>query len=167
VNIRPLARIKGEEITLLEDYTRRDPKKHLITTPNFERKVGLLKFYPGLDSNTIDWYMDNGYFGFILEGTGLGHVGEYLFPTIRKAIEQGLIIGMTSQCIWGRVNMNVYDTGIDLQRMGVIPLKDMLPETALVKMMWVFSQTTVLEEAKKLLLLNIAGEFSDRTLYEK
>jgi hypothetical protein len=34
-------------------------------------------------------------------------------------------------------------------------------------MMWVFSQTTVLEEAKKLLLLNIAGEFSDRTLYEK
>jgi glutamyl-tRNA(Gln) amidotransferase subunit D len=63
--------------------------------------------------------------------------------------------------------MNVYDTGIDLQRMGVIPLKDMLPETALVKMMWVFSQTTVLEEAKKLLLLNIAGEFSDRTLYEK
>lgn len=167
VNIRPLARIKGEEITLLEDYTRRDPKKHLITTPNFERKVGLLKFYPGLDSNTIDWYMDNGYFGLILEGTGLGHVGEYLFPKIRKAIEQGLIIGMTSQCIWGRVNMNVYDTGIDLQRMGVIPLKDMLPETALVKMMWVFSQTTVLEEAKKLLLLNIAGEFSDRTLYEK
>ncbi len=167
VNIRPLARIKGEEITLLEDYTRRDPKKHLITTPNFERKVGLLKFYPGLDSNTIDWYMDNGYFGLILEGTGLGHVGEYLFPKIRKAIEQGLIIGMTSQCIWGRVNMNVYDTGIDLQRMGVIPLKDMLPETALVKMMWVFSQTTVLAEAKKLLLLNIAGEFSDRTLYEK
>ncbi len=167
VNIRPLARIKGEEITLLEDYTYRDPKKHLITNPNFEKKVGLLKFYPGFDSNMINWYMDNGYFGLILEGTGLGHVGEYLFPKIRKAIEQGLIIGMTSQCIWGRVNMNVYDTGIDLQRMGVIPLKDMLPETALVKMMWVFSQTTVLEEAKKLLLLNIAGEFSDRTLYEK
>ncbi len=166
VNIRPLARIKGEEITLLEDYTRRDPNKHLITNPNFERKVALLKFYPGLDPNTIDWYTNNGYFGLVLEGTGLGHVGKHLFPQIKNAIEQGLLLGMTSQCIWGRVNMNVYDTGIDLQRMGVIPLKDMLPETALVKMMWVFSQTTDLKEAKKLLMLNIAGEFSERTLYE-
>ena len=167
INIRPLARIKGEEITLLEDYTRRDPNKHLIINPNFERKVALLKFYPGLNPNTIDWYTDNGYFGLVLEGTGLGHVGEHLFPQIRNAVEQGLLLGMTSQCIWGRVNMNVYDTGIDLQRMGVIPLKDMLPETALVKMMWVFSQTTDLKEAKKLLMLNIAGEFSERTLYEK
>jgi glutamyl-tRNA(Gln) amidotransferase subunit D len=63
--------------------------------------------------------------------------------------------------------MNVYDTGIDLQRMGVIPLKDMLPETALIKMMWVLGQTKDLEKAKKLLLLNIAGEVSERTLYEK
>jgi len=51
--------------------------------------------------------------------------------------------------------------------MGVIPLKDMLPETALVKMMWMFSQTTDPEEVKRLLMLNIAGEFSERTLYEK
>jgi glutamyl-tRNA(Gln) amidotransferase subunit D len=167
VNIRPLARIKGEEITLLEDSARRDPNKSLITNPNFEKKVALLKFYPGLNPKAIDWYTDNGYFGLVLEGTGLGHIGKYLFPQIRKAIEQGLLLGMTSQCIWGRVNMNVYDTGIDLQRMGVIPLKDMLPETALVKMMWVFSQTTDQEEAKRLLMLNISGECSERTPYEK
>ena len=43
---------------------------------------------------------------------------------------------MTSQCIWGRVDMNVYDTGRDLLDAGVIPLEDMLSETALVKLMW-------------------------------
>lgn len=61
--------------------------------------------------------------------------------------------------------MNVYDTGMDLQEIGVISLGDMLPEVALVKMMWVFGQTKERDEAKKLLLTNIAGEFSSRTTY--
>jgi len=51
--------------------------------------------------------------------------------------------------------------------MGVIPLEDMLPETALVKLMWVLGQTSDVEEAKALLTRNIAGEFSPRTLPEK
>ncbi len=50
--------------------------------------------------------------------------------------------------------------------MGVLPLEDMLPETALVKLMWVFGQTTDVEEAKQLLLTNIANEISPRTLHE-
>jgi len=62
--------------------------------------------------------------------------------------------------------MNVYDTGRDLLAMGVLPLEDMLPETALVKLMWVFGQTTNIEEAKKLLTENIAHEISPRTLHE-
>jgi glutamyl-tRNA(Gln) amidotransferase subunit D len=62
--------------------------------------------------------------------------------------------------------MNVYDTGRDLQAIGVIPLDDMLPETALVKLMWIFGQTQNPEEAKTLLKTNIAGEFSRRTLPE-
>jgi len=74
---------------------------------------------------------------------------------------------MTSQCIWGRVNMNVYDQGRDLQALGVIPLEDMLPETAVVKLMWIFGQTENVEEAKKLLKTNITGEFSPRTTFDK
>jgi glutamyl-tRNA(Gln) amidotransferase subunit D len=63
--------------------------------------------------------------------------------------------------------MHVYDTGRDLMNRGVIPLDDMFPETALVKLMWVLGQTSDSEEAKKLLKLNIAGEFSPRTLPEE
>ena len=48
--------------------------------------------------------------------------------------------------------------------MGVIPLGDMLAETALVKLMWVLGQTKDLEEAKNLLTENIAHEFSSRTV---
>jgi glutamyl-tRNA(Gln) amidotransferase subunit D len=76
----------------------------------------------------------------------------------------GVVVALSSQCIWGRVNMNVYDTGRDLLSFGVVPLDDMFPETALVKLMWTLGQTSDVEEAKKLLKTNIAGEFSPRTL---
>ena len=70
---------------------------------------------------------------------------------------------MTSQCIWGRIGMNVYNQGRDLLALGVVPLEDMLPETALVKLMWVLGQTKDVEEAKNLLSTNIANEISLRT----
>ena len=67
---------------------------------------------------------------------------------------------MTSQCIWGRTGMTVYDTGRDLLKMGVIPLSDILPETAIVKAMWVLANSTSLESAKRLMKENIAHEIS-------
>ena len=166
VNAKPLARIKEGKIEMLvEDYVRRDPNRKLILRPKFNEKVALVKFYPGIDPKIIDWYIDNGYKGIVLEGTGLGHVGRYCFESIRRAIKSGVLVAMTSQCIWGRINMNVYDQGRDLLALGVIPLEDMLPETALVKMMWIFGQTDSLEEAERLLKMNIAHEYSERTLY--
>jgi glutamyl-tRNA(Gln) amidotransferase subunit D len=43
----------------------------------------------------------------------------------------------------------------------------MLPETAIVKLMWILGQTQKVEEAKRLLKTNIAGEISPRTLPEE
>jgi glutamyl-tRNA(Gln) amidotransferase subunit D len=86
---------------------------------------------------------------------------------VQKAVEHGIVVGMASQCIWGRVDMNVYETGRDLVALGVVPLEDMLSETALVKLMWIFGQTKDQKEAEGLLKKNIAGEYSPRTLPKK
>ena len=77
-----------------------------------------------------------------------------------------MIVAMTSQCLWGRLNMNVYDQGRDLLAMGVLSLDDMLPETAYVELRWALGQTNKTEEVKRLLKENIANEYSSRTLYE-
>jgi len=77
-----------------------------------------------------------------------------------------MVIGMTSQCLWGRVDMAVYYTGRDLLSFGVIPLEDMLPETALIKMMWAFGQTKDPSEVKKIMVMNIAHEVSLRRFDE-
>jgi len=168
VNAQPLAKIEENRVVMLtEDYQRRDPSRKPIVKPNFSDKVALIKFYPGMNPAVIDWYVDNDYKAIVLEGTGLGHVSNSLFQPIKRAVDKGVLVAMASQCIWGRVNMNVYDTGRDLLALGVIPLEDMLAEIATVKLMWIFGQTNDVEEAKRLLKTNIAGEFSRRTVYEE
>ncbi len=165
VNASPIARITEQEISMLTaDYRKRDPERKLVLKPEFSDKVALIKFYPGLDPAVIDWYTERDLKGILLEGSGLGHVSKYCFGAIEKAVEKGVVVALASQCIWGRVNMNVYDTGRDLLERGVLPAEDMFPETALVKLMWVLGQTSNPEEAKRLFKINIANEFSPRTL---
>ncbi len=168
VNTPLLGRIQNQKINMLtKAYKKRNPKRKLKLKPRFDEKVALIKFYPSMNPKILNWYIQKDYKGIILEGTGLGHVGSYSFDAIQKAIEQNTIVAMTSQCIWGRLNMNVYDQGRDLLRLGVIPLEDMLPETATVKLMWTLGQTQNMEKAKELLRTNIAGEISPRTQLEE
>lgn len=168
INASPLVRMEEDKIRMLtKNYRERDSSRKLKLKPKFEEKVAFVKAHPDLNSEMIDWYVEKGYRGIILEGTGLGHVGDYCFSAIREAIEKDVVVAMTSQCIWGRLNMNVYDQGRDLLAMGVLSLEDMLPETAFVKLRWVLGQTTETEEVKKLLMENIANEYSPRTLHEE
>ncbi|MGI0077403.1 MAG: Glu-tRNA(Gln) amidotransferase subunit GatD, partial [Nitrosopumilaceae archaeon] len=92
---------------------------------------------------------------------GLGHVGKTMYECIKKANKSGLFLGMTSQCIDGRVGMNVYESGRDLLELGIVPLSDMISETALVKAMWAIGNSESPTEMKNLMLKNIASEFSD------
>jgi glutamyl-tRNA(Gln) amidotransferase subunit D len=167
VNASPIARMENGQIQILtENYHKRNSTRKATVKPDFEEKVILIKFHPNLNPLIIDWCVHEGYKGIILEGTGLGHVGNYCLESIRKAIEKDVVVAMASECIWGRVDMNVYNQGRDLLAVGVIPLEDILAETALVKLMWIFGQTKKVDEAKKLLIRNIANEISPRTLPE-
>lgn len=168
INAKPIAKVEDGKVTMLtEDYRRRDPNRKLVLKPSFEKKVTLIKFHPGFDPKIIKWLADQGYYGIIVEGTGLGHVSTHCFDAVKYAVNKKMFVGMTSQCLWGRVHMKVYDTGRDLLSIGVVPLEDMLPETALVKLMWAYGQTKDLEEAKRIMLTNLSGEISLKTRYHE
>ena len=126
---------------------------------NLDPKVALVKYHPGYDPKQIKDLADLGFGAIIFEGTGLGHVGNTMYDVIKDAKEQGLFLGMTSQCLDGNVSMTVYDSGRDLLDLGVIPLENMIPETALVKAMWAYGNTKNSDEIKALMLKNIASEF--------
>lgn len=123
-----------------------------------DTRVALVKYHPGYDPENLE-HIISSCRAIIFEGTGLGHVGKAVYDSIRKARERGIFVGMTSQCIDGRVNMAVYESGRDLMHLGVVPLSDMIPETALVKAMWALANhPDTIQEA---MLRNIASEFTE------
>ncbi|MGA2626863.1 MAG: Glu-tRNA(Gln) amidotransferase subunit GatD [Candidatus Bathyarchaeia archaeon] len=165
VNQKPIAHYDLIHRTLnlnATNYRQRRKGASLTVKSQFDPNVALIKFYPGISVGIIDWATATGFKGIVLEGTGLGHVGETLFSSLERAVNDGVVVGMCSQCIWGRVHMNVYSTGRDLLRIGVLPLGDMLSETALVKMMWAFGQEKNPENVKKIMTTNMANELSER-----
>ena len=128
---------------------------------NLDTKVALIKYHPGYDPKILDQIIEMGYKGIIFEGTGLGHVGKVMYESVKKANEKGIFLGMTSQCIDGRVRMTVYESGRDLLNLGIISLENMIPEVALVKAMWTIGNYENSEEIKKIMLQNIASELSE------
>ncbi len=169
INSDPIAHydLRNKTFTMsAELFTPKSTGSRPDVKSKFEEKVALVKFYPGMRSESLSFLNSEGYRGIILEGTGLGHVGRQLFDSIREAIHSDIFVGMTSQCIWGAVDMYVYVTGIDLINIGVVPLGDMLSETALVKLMWVLGQTRDPEETRRLMTNNQVGELEPRRFLE-
>ena len=165
INTSPLARVQNGGIEILDEQlmykTRTDGEVELQDA--VESNVAFIKSYPGISGEIIDYHMDKGYKGIVLEGTGLGHCPEEIIPSIKRARDSGIPVVMTSQCLYGKVNMNVYSTGRKLINAGVISAGDMLPETAYVKLCWALGQTDEIEDVEKTMQTNIAGEIEDKS----
>ena len=161
IGIEPIAIVNQGNVTINKKFN--DDKNKFEIKVNFDENVSLLKFHPGFNPKIIDAIVDSNTKGIILEGTGLGHVNSKCNSAIKRAIDKGMFVGMTSQCLNGRIKMTVYSAGRDLLKLGVIPLEDMLPETALVKLMWAYGNYKD-EEIQKIMTTNIAGEFTERSI---
>lgn len=160
INSKVLGRVdypRGEIITSM-DYTKRGSQEPAINN-RMEPKCALVKYTTGASPETL-LYASANYRGIVLEGTGLGHVSTEWIPYIERAVEGGIPVVMTSQCIHGRVCDRVYDTGRDILKAGAIEGEDMLPEVALVKMMWALGQTSDPEEVRKIMTTDLAGEMT-------
>lgn len=166
INDLPLARIDPvrRSVEVINDriLPRSRGPEEIHAAIGFDDRVALVKAYPGFQSEIIDFLIDKGFHGIVIEGTGLGHIGNYVIASIRRAVEAGVAVVMTTQTLFGRVNMNVYTTGRRLLESGVIPGEDMLPEVAYVKLSWALAQTRDLREVRKIMLTNFVNEMNPR-----
>jgi glutamyl-tRNA(Gln) amidotransferase subunit D len=160
VNAHPIARIEGPEIQFSGHYLKRS-EGPVEVRDKIDGRASLLYFYPGFEEEHFDLIASH-VKGVVVAGTGLGHVSEQIISSVRKAVKRGVHVVVTTQCLHGAVNLNVYSTGRDMIAAGALPVGDMLPETAYVKLMWAMGQTDDYEEVNKLMLTNIAGELTDR-----
>ncbi len=159
----PLCRVSRDEFQpLTDDYLRRDPARQIQIDPVYDDNVTIVYYYPGMKPNLIEALVDKGYRGIVIAGTGLGHVNKPLYPALKKAVEKGVHVVMTVQTLWGYAQMYVYDTGRDLLDAGVVPLDNMIPETALMKLGWVLGHTDDHGEVLRMMRQPINCEITER-----
>jgi len=159
----PLCIVDGDSFSpLTEQYQRRDASREILIDTAYDDRVTILYYYPGMKPDVVDALVEKGYRGIVIAGTGLGHVNRPLYPALERAVSQGVHVVMTVQTLWGFAQMYVYETGRDLLDIGVVPLDNMLPETALMKLGWVLGHTDEHAEVLEMMRNSINHEMTER-----
>jgi len=166
INDKPIAKISANGIEIIGKHRLRDNKRKVKLDNDFNDKIALVKFYPGMEFEIID-YLSTRYSGIVIEVAALGHLAidearKNLLPVIKKAIDNGLIICAAAQTIYGRLDPLVYSPGRKLMKTGIIFLEDMLSETAYVKLGWVLGHREWKNKIKEKMLENFSEEINSR-----
>ncbi|MBN1446474.1 MAG: Glu-tRNA(Gln) amidotransferase subunit GatD [Bacteroidetes bacterium] len=162
----PLAMVDRNTFSYLrDDYKRRRSDRNVDVNAVFDDRVGILYYYPNMKPDMMDMMVENGYKGIVIAGTGLGHVNKPLYPALKRAQDAGVAVYMTVQTLWGYAQMYVYETGREMMELGVIPLQNMLPEVAYIKLGWALGRTDDLDRVKEIMLDPINGEITTREPY--
>lgn len=149
----PLGIVDNDEVI----YYRNIPSRQVIPSESIEEKVALIKCVPGMDSDIIDFYLDSGYKGIVVEALGRGNVPPSLVNGIKKSITNDVPVVMVSRCNTGRVlyTYGYEGGGKQLRDIGVI-FGDNLPgQKARIKLMVILGYTNKMEKIKELFELNI------------
>lgn len=175
INSEPLGTVNYQTGEIEKNYTESNAEYEY--RPDLDTGVAYVKTRPGMKTEELENLLDYSPSGVIIEGTGLGHMpsrpqdehtehhGEMLETTSNLA-DQAITV-MASQCIHGRVDMNVYANQLRVKNEGVIGSRDMHPELAYVKLMWSLGNSSSREEAVELFQKDVAGEIEGRTRYDE
>ena len=172
INDVPLAEVFPDgKIKILNENYRKTSKSKVKLDTKFSDGTALVKWYPDSDPDILNYYVKKGKQAILIEANGLGHVStkgrKAWTPVIKEIVKSGIPIFTAPHMLYGRINADVYSNLRELyHNAGAIPLEDILPETAYVKLGWVLGHTNNFNKIKEMMFTNYAGEFNSRTLPE-
>jgi len=162
----PLAMLNRHRIIPLHDeYPHRREDREVTINATYDDRVTILYYYPGMRPDLVDAIVDAGYRGIVIAGTGLGHVNKPLYPALERAAKKNVHIYMTVQTLWGYTQMYVYETGREIMGLGVVPVANMLPEVAYMKLCWALGQSDDHTEVQRIMQTPVHDEITDREPY--
>lgn len=176
INSKPIAKVKSDKIEYFElkDASEISP---LFDATYFrsDLKIGIIRAHPNMFADEILKYED--FDGLIIEGTGLGNMpveSNDKITSENKRILDALTqfakkkpIALTTQCINGSTNLNVYSYGRLVKDAGVLEAEATITETAFIKLAWLLSNFSYSEIRNEMWKRNFIGEKISRDLYEK
>ena len=110
-----------------------------------EPRVMAITMTPGLKPDIIDYAVERGYRGLVLECYGAGGVNtdqQNFLPAIRRAIKKGVKVVCVSQCLFDGVDLSLYPMGILAAQAGVESGGPMTLEAAVTRLMWSLANET-------------------------
>lgn len=143
---------------------------HIVQTelnePCFEleTKVFLFKITPTTEPDILDFVIERGYKGVIIEALGMNGFNtdkRTLFPKILEMLEKNIAVVVKSQCTYGGSNLGRYYHTMELEKAGAIPAYDMSTECVVTKLMWALKNKDKSKTIKDIMLTNYCGEISE------
>ena len=120
----PLGLVDKDRILVV----RRPLRRQHLPAIALEERVDLIRMYAGADGRFIDYAVETGARGLVIEGLGRGNVPVAALPAIGRAVDRGLPVVIATRCARGRV-LDTYGYeggGRQLTRLGAI-LAGLLP----------------------------------------
>lgn len=160
----PLLATAGVHLKYNRFAIKKKEEKDLICRKQINNQVASIKLFPGITEahfRAIAQIPDLR--GLIIESFGSGNapIQEWLSEEIEQLVKKDVIVVNITQCTTGSVMQEKYETGVHLQKAGVIGGKDMTFEAAITKLMYLLSCDELsVEEQKELMTTNIRGEIS-------
>ena len=159
VNYPDLAVLQDERLL---QYIRTESLPRPVFYDTLCENVGLLKLIPGTKRELVEFMMEC-YDGIVVESFGVGGLPEYpgheFYPVVRRAVERGKIIVMTTQVPNEGSDLSVYHVGGHLKStLHLLEAFDMTTEAAVCKLMWILGQTKDFDRVKELFSRPIAWD---------
>lgn len=141
----------GEVTAVGIDFFRPAAGREIVPKPRVYGRVPLVKVYTGMDDSVLDWLLETGVDGVVIEGSGAGNVPGTLLPGIKRMVSAGVPVVLTTRCIGGPL-APVYGTGgasgggHDLMEAGVIPASRFTSQKARVALLALLGNDWTVDE---------------------